>query len=308
MSSETTAAAAGKQGIVRYDPFAMLPFRGIDAGASFEQWLKLASSLTVTPRIFRVNWFLKDAQGKFVWPGFGENIRVIDWMMRRVKGLATARPTPLGLVPARDDFALPNDMAPSAYDTLFDAHRDIGLREAASKRRYLTSLGSSVPAALHAEIASEEKRLLEMPGGAGSPSASSKDSNGSAHARLRLGDVAVPAPIVVTPDTPLGTLERLMLENEIRHLPVVDGGRVVGLVSDRDVRWGRADNGKPTAAQVMSTDPYVASERADLAEVLSRLAEQKWGSVIMASDDGAVQGIFTTTDALNLLARRLGPG
>jgi acetoin utilization protein AcuB len=99
-----------------------------------------------------------------------------------------------------------------------------------------------------------------------------------------------------------------MLENEIRHLPVVDGGRVVGLVSDRDVRWGRADNGKPTAAQVMSTDPYVASERADLAEVLSRLAEQKWGSVIMASDDGAVQGIFTTTDALNLLARRLGPG
>jgi phosphoenolpyruvate carboxykinase (GTP) len=101
MSSETTAAAAGAVGELRFDPMAMLPFCGYNMADYFGHWLAMAREHpNVMPRIFVVNWFRKDADGKFIWPGFGENSRVLEWVFRRCAGEADAVETPIGLAPA----------------------------------------------------------------------------------------------------------------------------------------------------------------------------------------------------------------
>src|SRR6516162_7041465 len=100
MGSEMTAAATGTVGKVRRDPMAMLPFCGYDMGDYFRHWIRMQHSLSETPRIFHINWFRKDADGKFLWPGFGDNMRVLKWVFERAAGTAAAVDTPIGRLPA----------------------------------------------------------------------------------------------------------------------------------------------------------------------------------------------------------------
>jgi len=100
MSTETTAAITGKVGVVRRDPMAMIPFCGYNMADYFAHWLAMGPRLSTPPKIFRVNWFRRDADGRFLWPGYGDNVRVLKWMVERIRGTARADETPIGLVPA----------------------------------------------------------------------------------------------------------------------------------------------------------------------------------------------------------------
>ena len=144
--SETTAAAAGKVGQLRRDPFAMLPFCGYNMGDYFGHWLNIGKRLKNPPKIYSVNWFRTDEDGKFIWPGFGENIRVIKWILDRANGRVGARETPLGLVPNVSDLDLSGlSIAKERMEKLFEIDRDGWKAELQEIDAFLSQFGSHLP-------------------------------------------------------------------------------------------------------------------------------------------------------------------
>jgi len=149
MTSEMTAAAKGTVGKVRHDPFAMLPFCGYNMGDYFTHWLSQEKEGRKLPAIFYVNWFLKDEEGHFVWPGFGENIRALAWMCNRIDGKAGAVETPIGLLPKREDLDIPQECD---YGKLFFVDRDKWLQEAEDLAAYFDLFKERLPVALKDEL------------------------------------------------------------------------------------------------------------------------------------------------------------
>ncbi|MFN8173890.1 MAG: phosphoenolpyruvate carboxykinase (GTP) [Solirubrobacteraceae bacterium] len=164
MSSETTAAAAGAVGKLRRDPYAMLPFCGYNMGDYIAHWLEIGrkGDGSKLPKIFYVNWFRKDAEGKFLWPGFGDNSRVLAWVFGRCAGTAEALETPIGRVPAPE--ALPTDGLDLRGDDLaglLEVDVEAWKGELSLIREYLDSLGDRVPEEMRAQADALERRLGE---------------------------------------------------------------------------------------------------------------------------------------------------
>jgi phosphoenolpyruvate carboxykinase (GTP) len=158
MASETTAAITGEVGVRRRDPMAMLPFCGYHMGDYFQHWLDMGRMIPHPPKIFHVNWFRKGSNGKFLWPGYGENVRVLKWILERVEGRGQAEETPIGFVPTRraltlDGFNIPADAVPE----LLRVDLSDWQTEAEEIGKFFTKFGDRLPR----EIAEERANLAE---------------------------------------------------------------------------------------------------------------------------------------------------
>jgi len=163
MSSEMTAAAAGTVGQLRFDPMAMLPFCGYNVGDYFAHWLKLGAQADASklPKIFYVNWFRKDDDGKFIWPGFGENSRVLEWVFRRCDGDAEEVETPIGLVPAPGSLNVDGlEIDEADLEALLSVDKAAVAAEIDQLRGHLDSVGDSLPSTLRDDLAALENRLV----------------------------------------------------------------------------------------------------------------------------------------------------
>ena len=160
MGSETTAAATGQVGIVRRDPMAMLPFCGYNMGDYFGHWLRMGRSLSRPPVIFHVNWFRTGPDGRFIWPGFGENMRVLMWMIDRVRGQGRAAETPAGLVPTPEALNLDGlPLARADVAALLRVERDEWAAEVPEIRAFFGKFGDRLPAELSRSLDSLSNEL-----------------------------------------------------------------------------------------------------------------------------------------------------
>ena len=167
VSSETTAAATGAVGVLRHDPMAMKPFIGYNVGDYWAHWLEMGKILgDKAPKIFNVNWFKQDEEGNFLWPGFGDNMRVLDWIIKRCEGTVDAVETAIGYLPKKEDLNLTgieDEVTPAVLDKLLAVDTDLWKKEIAEMRRYYTediaAKGGKVPAELMDELDKIEARL-----------------------------------------------------------------------------------------------------------------------------------------------------
>jgi phosphoenolpyruvate carboxykinase (GTP) len=159
MGSETTAAATGKVGVVRRDPMAMRPFCGYNMADYWGHWLKMERRLTQPPKIFSVNWFRVDDQGKFIWPGFGDNIRVLKWVIERVNGKAGGRETPVGVVPRTEDLDLSGITVPrEKLEKLFEVNMGEWGEEIKDIGESLKPYGKRLPSEIRTEFEKLERQ------------------------------------------------------------------------------------------------------------------------------------------------------
>ncbi len=162
LSSETTAAATGEVGVVRRDPMAMLPFIGYNAGDYFAHWIEVGKGADAVklPKIFYVNWFRRDADGGFLWPGFGENIRVMKWALERIAGTAAAIDTPIGRVPTPEALDVSGlDLGPDDLQAALAVHVDDWKQEINDIEDWFDKIGPSLPTSMRDELESLKLRL-----------------------------------------------------------------------------------------------------------------------------------------------------
>ncbi len=160
MASETTAAAAGAVGVVRRDPMAMRPFVGYNMGDYFAHWLEMGKKIPNPPKIFHVNWFRTDDEGHFIWPGFGDNMRVLMWILNRCNGKVDAVETPIGYVPKAEDIELAGlDITLETVRDLLSIDKEAWKADAANIREFYALVGERVPDTLYKELEALEKRL-----------------------------------------------------------------------------------------------------------------------------------------------------
>ncbi len=160
MASETTAAAAGAVGVVRRDPMAMRPFVGYDMGDYWAHWLNMGKAIKNAPKIFHVNWFRTDDEGHFIWPGFGDNMRVLMWILARCEGKVGAVETPIGYVPNAEDINLEGlDISVDTVRGLLSVDKELWLEDCKAIKEFYAQVGERVPAELYDELAALEARL-----------------------------------------------------------------------------------------------------------------------------------------------------
>ena len=160
ISSEMTAAAVGGMGQLRRDPFAMLPFCGYNMADYWGHWVDMGQKFAGVPQIFQVNWFRKNAEGKFIWPGFGENSRVLAWVVDRLEGNVDAVDTPLGMMPKMEDLNLAGlDISDADLDELFAIDKDNWIAECDLTAEYFDQFDDRVPAELQGALSILRDRL-----------------------------------------------------------------------------------------------------------------------------------------------------
>ncbi|MBQ3183180.1 MAG: phosphoenolpyruvate carboxykinase (GTP), partial [Clostridia bacterium] len=160
MASETTAAAAGAVGVVRRDPMAMRPFVGYDMGDYFKHWLDMGKKIPNAPKIFHVNWFRTDDEGHFIWPGFGDNMRVLMWILARCEDKVDAVETAIGFVPKAEDINIEGlDIDLDTIKELLRVDVESWKEDVQNIKEFYAMIGERVPAELHEEFAALEARL-----------------------------------------------------------------------------------------------------------------------------------------------------